>query len=181
MILDVAILQEQAKDYDEVYELVKAAFAKAEHADHDEQELVVRLRRSAAFVPELSLVAVAEGKIVGHIMFTRVVIRQGDQAHESLTLAPLAVLPEYQRKGVGGRLIEAGHRAAQEIGFKSVLLVGHSTYYPRFGYQPAQRFGITTNLELPPDVFMACELVEGGFSGVTGRMALAPEFQLEMD
>ncbi len=129
--MDVVILQEQAKDYDEVYELVKAAFAEAEHADHDEQEL--------------------------------------------------AVLPEYQRKGVGGRLIEAGHRAAQEIGFKSVLLVGHSTYYPRFGYQPAQRFGITTNLELPPDVFMACELVEGGFSGVTGRMALAPEFQLEMD
>jgi len=182
MTVDVMIRQEQAKDCEEVYELVAAAFAQAEHSDHDEQELVVRLRRSAPFVPELSLLAMVEEKIVGHIMFTRVVIRQeGQVPHETLTLAPLAVLPEYQGKGVGGRLIEAGHRAAREMGFKSVLLVGHPTYYPRFGYLPAERFGITTKLELPPDVFMACELVKGGFDGVTGRMVLAPEFNLEQD
>ncbi|MDW7685063.1 MAG: N-acetyltransferase [Bacillota bacterium] len=177
--MDVFIRQERKEDYIKVYELVRAAFARAEHTNHDEQNLVVRLRNSAVFVPELSLVAETEGKIVGQIMFTRAVVRQGGKEHEMLTLAPLAVAPDYQGKGIGGRLIEAGHQVARELGFKSALLVGHPAYYPRFGYRPAETFGIVTGLELPPDVFMACELSEDGLGGVQGRVEFAPEFNLE--
>lgn len=178
--MNVLIRQERKEDYDKVYEVVKAAFACADHTNHDEQNLVVRLRNSTAFVPDLSLVAEAEGEIVGHILFTRAVIRQGAREHETLALAPLAVAPDYQGKGIGGLLIEAGHRVARELGFKSALLVGHPTYYPRFGYRPAEKFGIVTDLELPADVFMACELMEGALAGVQGRVEFAPEFNLEL-
>lgn len=177
--MNVLIRQERKEDYDKIYELVRAAFACADHTNHDEQNLVVRLRSSAAFAPELSLVAETDGEIVGHILFTRAAIRQGTREHETLTLAPLAVAPDYQGKGIGGRLIEAGHRVARELGFKSALLVGHPAYYPRFGYRPAETFGIVTDLELPAAVFMACELTAGGLDGVQGRVAFAPEFDLE--
>lgn len=176
--MKILIRQERSEDYDKVYELVRTAFACAKHTNYDEQNLVVRLRSSAAFVPELSLVAEVKGKIIGHILFTRAVVREGAREHETLVLAPLAVAPDYQGKGIGGRLIEAGHRVARELGFQSAMLVGHPTYYPRFGYRPAEAFGIMTDLELPADVFMVCELAEGGLAGVRGRVEFAPEFNL---
>lgn len=86
------IRQEMPTDYDAVYQVVKEAFANAEYTDGDEQNLVVRLRKSKSFVPELSLVAVEDEKIVGHILFTRAVVN----GIEGLALAPLSVLPEYQ-------------------------------------------------------------------------------------
>jgi len=176
---NVVIRREVEADFDRVCEVVRLAFEGAEHTNHDEQNLVVRLRKSVAFVPGLSLVAETDGgEILGHILFTRAVIRDGGHEHETLTLAPVAVVPEYQGKGIGGLLIEEGHRIARKLGFKSVLLVGHPAYYPRFGYSGAETFSITTDLELPPDVFMACELVEGGLESVHGRVEFAPEFNL---
>jgi predicted N-acetyltransferase YhbS len=174
----VSIRQEREQDHARVYELIREAFAQAEHTDHQEQDLVVRLRGSRAFVPELSLVAEVAGAVVGHILFTRGVIRDGATEHTTLILAPLAVAPAWQRRGIGGRLIEAGHQAARGLGFSSSVLVGHPTYYPRFGYRPAGEFGITTYLDLPEGVFMACDLLPGGLSGVRGMLIYTPEFGL---
>jgi len=136
--MEVLVRQEQENDKNYVYKVVKEAFEHAEHADGDEQDLVNRLRKSEAFVPELSLVAEWKGKIIGHVLFTR--IRIGN--YVSLVLAPLAVLPEYQGRDVGGKLIRAGHGRAKKLGFRSVIVVGHPTYYPRFGYSPASRWNI---------------------------------------
>jgi predicted N-acetyltransferase YhbS len=177
--LNVSIRQELARDHDCVYRLVYDAFSRAEHTNHEEQDLVVRLRGSAAFVPELALVAEVAGDVVGHILFTRAVIRDGARDHASLVLAPLAVAPGLQRKGIGARLVDAGHRIARDLGFASSVLVGHPTYYPRFGYRPAESFGIVTHLDLPPGVFMACELRPGGLAGVRGMVIYAPEFGLD--
>ena len=102
----VKIRQETKKDYEEVYKVVKIAFETAEHSDGNEQDLVVALRNSSNFIPELSLVAIKDNKIVGYILFTKIKIGK----YEELALAPLAVLPKYQRQGIGKRLIEKGHR-----------------------------------------------------------------------
>lgn len=177
--MNVAIRQEQTQDHDRVYRLVLDAFSQAEHTDGHEQDLVVRLRGGAAFVPELSLVAEVEGQLVGHILFTRAVVRDGARDHATLVLGPVAVVPGFQRRGIGARLVEAGHRVARDLGFASSVLVGHPTYYPRFGYRPAESFGIVTHLELPPGVFMACELRPGGLAGVSGKLVYAPEFGLD--
>ena len=96
-----AIRQEQPSDYKIIHKVVKKAFESAEHSDGNEQELVIMLRKSEAYIPELSLVAEIDSSIVGHIMFTRAKV--GDES--VLALAPLSVLPEYQRKGYGTAMI----------------------------------------------------------------------------
>lgn len=170
--MDILIRQEQEKDIDAVYQVVKSAFETMPQADGDEQDLVNRLRKSEAFIPELSLVAECDGKIIGHILFTKMKI--GGQP--SLALAPVAVLPEYQNQGIGGKLIMEGHRLARELGYGPVIVVGHPAYYPRFGYKPASRWNITAPFEVPDEAFMALELLEGGLKDVSGEIEYVKEF-----
>jgi predicted N-acetyltransferase YhbS len=170
--MDILIRQEQKEDIDSVYRVVKSAFETMEQASGDEQDLVNRLRKSEAFIPELSLVAECDGKIIGHILFTKMKI--GD--HPSLALAPVAVLPEYQNHGVGGKLIVEGHHIARELGYGSVIVVGHPAYYPRFGYKLASQWKITAPFEVPDEAFMVLELIEGGLKDVSGVIEYAKEF-----
>lgn len=150
----IIIRKEVEKDYDEIYKLVKQAFLSAEHSDGDEQDLVVRLRKSEDYVPDLSLVAEQDGKIVGHIMFTKIKLNNIIQ----LALAPVSVLPEKQKQGIGGKLINTGHRIAKKLGYEFSVLLGHASYYPKFGYVPASSFGIKCPFEVPEECFMALNL-----------------------
>jgi predicted N-acetyltransferase YhbS len=170
--MNIFIRQEQEKDIGSVYQVVKSAFKTMELASGDEQDLVNRLRKSDAFIPQLSLVAELDWHIIGHILFTKMKI--GD--HPSLALAPVAVLPEFQRQGVGGKLIREGHRIARELGYHSVIVVGHPDYYPRFGYRPASLWKITAPFEVPDEAFMVLELVDGGLDGVSGEIEYPKEF-----
>ncbi|WP_285716391.1 N-acetyltransferase [Pelosinus sp. IPA-1] len=174
--MEIIIRQETGADFDSVYKVVEAAFLNAAHTNHDEQNLVVRLRNSTVFVPELSLVAVVDGKIVGHIMFTKIVIKAGKETFTSLMLAPVSVLPEMQGKNIGEKLILAGHKIAQALGFTSVILVGHPGYYPRFGYIRASNFGITLPIEVPDEAFMAYQLTDNSLSKVEGVVEFPKEF-----
>ena len=99
--MQIIIRQETPEDYKEVYELIAEAFASAEHADGNEQDLVVALRKGNSFIPELSLVAVSDGVVAGHILFTKAKVGND----EVLVLAPLSVKPQYQRRGIGKALI----------------------------------------------------------------------------
>ena len=150
----VEIRQENKNDYEEIYNVVKTAFETAEQSDGNEQDLVVRLRKSKAFIPELSLVAVMDNKIVGYILFTKIKI--GKQ--EELALAPIAVLPEYQRQGVGSKLIAEGHRIAKKLGYHYSVVLGSENYYPKFGYIPAIQYGIQAPFEVSNENFMAIKL-----------------------
>ncbi|WP_343208696.1 N-acetyltransferase [Anaerolentibacter hominis] len=150
----IIIRREEEKDYIQIYEMVKNAFATAEHKSGTEQDLVTALRQSGRFIPELALVAEKDGMIVGYALFTR--MKVGDVP--ALTLAPLAVLPGYQRQGVGTRLIEEGHRIAAKLGFELSVLVGSEHYYPRMGYRPGRELGLTSSLDLPDQNFMAIDL-----------------------
>lgn len=148
------IRQEEPDDIEAVRQVVKQAFEKAEHTDQDEHNLVNRLRKSDAFIPELSLVAEENGKIVGHILFTKLKIGETIQ----LALAPLSVLPECQKQGIGGKLIMAGHRKAKEMGYEYSILLGHADYYPRFAYFPASRIGVKAPFDVPEENLMAFNL-----------------------
>lgn len=157
------IRQENVNDYNEVYNVVKEAFEKAEHSDGDEQDLVVRLRKSGSFVPELSLVAQTGNKIIGHILFTEIKIGSSTE----LALAPLAVLPEYQRKGVGRSLIQEGHRIAKSLGYNYSVVLGSPKYYSKVGYIPASKYNIKPPFDVEDEFFMAVKLNEnaGTISG----------------
>lgn len=170
--MEAVIRQEIRKDHPAVYQLVKAAFEGMPSADGDEPELVTRLRKSDAFIPQLSLVAAVGHEVVGYILFTK--MRIG--SHPSLALGPMAVLPAFQKRGIGGLLIGEGHRIAKKISYQSVIVVGHADYYPRFGYQRASQWNITTPFEVPDEAFMAIELDPRALSNVSGMIAYAKEF-----
>jgi predicted N-acetyltransferase YhbS len=173
----INIRKENPFDHNWVIELTEKAFETLEISDHNEGMLVDKLRKAPTFIEELSLVAELNGQVVGHILFTPIVIDNGLQQFQSLVLAPVSVLPEFQKMGIGGQLIHAGHQKAKELGFQSVILLGHPVYYPRFGYKPASSFGIKSPISLPSDdVFMALELTEGALSGVYGMVVFPPEF-----
>jgi len=128
--MNLNIRQEVARDYAAVRGVTQRAFEGLAVSDQTEHRLVNRLRRSPYFVPELSLVAEVDGQIVGHILFTKVNIEKEGTPVKTLTLAPVSVLPAYQRKGIGGKLIEEGHRIARSLGYDLIVLVGHEDYYP---------------------------------------------------
>lgn len=165
------IRQEQPADYDMVYRIIKEAFANAEHSDGNEQELVLALRKSKAFIPELSLVALEDNKIVGHILFTEAAVGTA----KVLALAPLAVLPAYQNRGIGLSLIKQGHCIASGLGYKYSVVLGHSGYYPKAGYVPASRYGIQAPFEVEDENFMAVCFGDGT-DKLNGIMEYDPAF-----
>lgn len=165
------IRQEEERDYHKVYSVVKSAFANAEHRDGNEQDLVAALRTSRAFLPKLSLVAEIDGKIAGHILFTKAKIG----THTELILAPLSVLPKNQRQGVGSALIREGHRIAEESGYQYCIVLGSEKYYPKFGYVPADKLFIQPPFEVPRENFMAVRLVKNAKT-IRGIVEYASEF-----
>ena len=125
-------------DFDAIDKLIESAFATAEHSDGNEHNRVKALRKDEAYIPELSLVAEIENQVVGHIMFTRAAV--GNRT--LLALAPLSVLPNYQRQGIGQALIKEGHRIAKALGYDFSVVLGSEHYYPKMGYMAAETFGI---------------------------------------
>ena len=163
--MNINIRQEKESDYKKTEAVVEKSFKNAEHTDHKEHFLVSKLRKSNVFIPELSLVAEVNEKIIGHIMFTK-----------SLALAPVSILPEYQNKGIGSSLVMEGLRIAKKAGFKSVIVLGHDKYYPRFGFKPASNFGIKAPFDVPDIAFMALELYGKALNDVTGTVIYGKEF-----
>lgn len=168
--------QETKNDYKAVFNLIKEAFKNEALSDHKEQFLVERLRKSDAFIPELSIVAEIDKKIVGYILTTKLKIKNESNEFESLALAPVSVLPEFQGKGIGGKLIIESHKKAKELGHKSIVLLGHENYYPKFGYQQADTFGIEFPFNVPKQNCMAVELIENGLKNVNGMVEYPKEF-----
>lgn len=150
--MDFNIRQEQIKDYEAVHKVVELAFRDMEDSDHSEPFLVDQLRQTDAFIPELSLVAEVDEEIIGHILMTKVEIVSENKSVTSLGLAPVSVLPEYQNRGIGSALIREAHKRATELGYGSVVLLGHKDYYPRFGYKQAIDFGIEFPFMFPTNI-----------------------------
>ena len=167
----LTIRQENKNDYEEVYNVIKTAFETAEHSDGNEQDLVVALRNSDNFIPELSLVVVMDNKIVGYILYTKIKI--GKQ--EELALAPLGVLPEYQKQDIGSVLIQEGHKKAKELGYHYSIVLGSDKYYTKFGYIPAKEYGIVAPFDVPDENFMAIKLNDIDIE-IKGIVQYAKEF-----
>lgn len=155
-------------DYATVYCLIKTAFETAEHRDGDEQDFAVNLRNSANYIPELDLVAELNGKLIGHIMFTKTYVTKPDGSkYPTLLVAPLATLLEYRGVGVGAALMKEAFRIARAMGYESAFLIGDPNYYQRFGYQLSRLHDINHE-SMPSEYVMAKELVPGTLNGVTG-------------
>lgn len=163
----ITIRQEQPEDVAAIHAVNEQAFGRAAEA-----ELVDRLRANGKAM--LSLVAVQDGEIVGHILFSPVTIESSGGMFAASGLAPLAVRPEVQKQGIGSQLIKRGLEQCRAAGLTGVVVVGHPEYYPRFGFVPASRYGIKCEYNVPDEVFMALELRDGALCA--GFAKYQPEF-----
>ena len=165
MTYDVEIRVAAARDLSAVLAVERAAFGGTVEAD-----LVAALLAGEAFVPDLSLVAECGASIVGHVLFTR----SGVGTAEAALLAPLAVAPESQGRGIGGALVRAGLARAAELGFDVALVLGHPGYYPRFGFEPAEPHGIMPPYPVDPsEAWMVAELRPGSLKDAVGTTRVA--------
>ena len=141
------IRRERPEDIAAIHEVHELAFGRRAEAD-----LVDALRTSGKAT--LSLVALEDDRIVGHILFSPVTIDAADRTFPAVGLAPMAVLPERQRRGIGSQLVKAGLIECRNAGYECVVVLGHPTYYPRFGFVPASRYGLKSEYEVPDEAFM---------------------------
>ena len=169
----IEIRAERAEDAAAVRRVNELAFGGAEEAG-----LVDALRGAAD--PHVSLVATEGGEIVGHIFFSPVSLVSEDGTEDSrfaaMGLAPMAVLPEHQRRGVGSELVRAGLDECRRMGLGVVVVLGHPEYYPRFGFRPASRAGLRCEYPVPDDTFMVVELRPGALAGRRGLVKYHPAF-----
>ena len=164
----IEIRPEQSEDIAAIRELNRRAFGQEQ-----EGRIVDALRAHGG--ADLSLVAVDNGRIVGHILYSPLQLGRV----EGRALGPMAVDPEMQRQGIGTALVEAGNARLRQTGCPFVIVIGHPEFYPRFGFRLARPLGITCEWEVPDDVFMILVLNEARMSGVTGKAVYRQEFSEE--
>jgi len=159
---------EEEKDFDAVYTVNERAFETSAEA-----KLVDKLREQSQ--PVISLVCEVNIEIVGHIMFSPVILSRHPEFN-LMELGPMAVVPEHQRKGFGSALVKKGLEQCRQLSYIAVVVLGHPLYYPRFGFSPASGFGINSEYKVSDEVFMAVELEQGVLSGKRGSVSYHPAF-----
>ena len=165
----ILIRTETFQDNQSIRRVNELAFARRNEAD-----LVDALRENAR--PYVSLVAVVDEQIVGHIFFSRVTVESEKSAFTAIGLGPMAVLPEHQNQGIGSELVREGLRECRRLGENIVVVLGHPNYYPRFGFVPASSKGLRSEYDVADEVFMVAELTEGALNERRGLVKYHPEF-----
>ena len=130
-----------------------------------EARLVSALRESTTYNRELSQVAELSGRIVGHVLLTRVPLRKEGEEKHVLALGPMSVVPSQSHRGIGSELINASITLAKDKGYGAIVLLGHPEYYKRFGFIPARDLRVSCNLPAPEDALTVMEIVEGNLAG----------------
>jgi len=171
-VTEIKIRPETPKDFEQVIKVNDLAFNQP-----NEGKMIEALRCDNKFIPELSIVAEVDSMVVGHILFFPLNIISGEKSFEVLSLAPMSVLPEYQNKGIGNKLVTEGLKKAKKMGFKAVVVLGHPTYYPKFGFERASNWNIKLPIEdVPDEASMAIELEEGFLKDKAGVIEYPSEY-----
>ena len=148
MIKNLEIRPEESKDYSQITQVSNLAFGR-----ENEAKLIEKIRESNNYLPELSLIAQLDNKIVGHIMFSYVDL-VGKDSIKILALAPVAVLPQYQNRGIGSLLIKTSLEMAENTASPMVIVLGDSKFYSRFGFEPAVNYGLKSTFDVADEYFM---------------------------
>lgn len=164
------VIEERTQHRVGIRKLNRAAFG-----GHDEEKLVDSLRKEGDML--CSLVAVIGNDVLGHILFSRLGVGAGERAVKAAALTPMAVLPDRQRQGIGTRLIQTGLALCRSRGVEAVFVLGHSGYYPRFGFSAEKARGVRAPFAGP--AFMALEIKRGALEGGGWAVTYPPAFELD--
>ena len=173
----IFIRPERKEDRQTIHEVHLQAFK-----DKRVVYLLEKLQDSPDFLPEFSLSAVKDKQIVGHILFSLVKIKTDRNEVLAPVLAPMSVLPEFQKQGVGSLLVKEGLKSCERLGYGLVFVVGHSDYYPRFGFRPARENGFEVHFkkQVPDEEFMVYEIKPGILKGIKGTVEFPSVFDEAM-
>ncbi|HLA44589.1 MAG TPA: N-acetyltransferase [Aggregatilineales bacterium] len=166
----ILIRPEQPTFYERISEIHRIAFG-----GEVEPGIVEKLRAASDFDPKLSLMALYDGQVVGHAVFSPATI-VGHENLKGMGLGPVGVLPEYQNQGIGSALCYEGLEVCRKSGIDYVVVLGHPTYYPRFGFVIASTKGLNNPFKAPDEAFMVIELKPGALDSVSGDVRFHPAF-----
>ena len=175
--LNLIIRKETEKDYYNTELMTQRAFWNKHHLGCDEHYLVHLLRTDTEYIPEISLIAEVDGKVVGAILYSKARVEDNGMIHEVITFGPLCVDPDYWDMGIGGELLRTTMELAREKGHKAIIIYGEPDYYPRHGFVTCDHYGITTPDGKNFSAFMCIELVAGGLYGIQGKFYEAEVFE----
>jgi putative acetyltransferase len=167
--MTLMIRLETAVDAEKVYAVEAAAFGRPAEA-----ELVQKLQQAG--VDTISLVALLDGELVGHVLFSPVTVQNETGEFTAVALGPIAVSPHHQKSGIGSELCRQGIEACREAGYELAFVLGHSSYYPRFGFMPSAPYGLHCQFNAPVEAFMVLALVPGAMQGRQGTVFYHPLF-----
>ncbi len=179
--MNIIIRNTNEKDYKITVNLTREAFWDIYKPGCDEHLVLHKMRKVPAFVNELDFIALTDEKVIGNIVYTIAKVVNDKEEFTVLCMGPLAVLPEYQNKGVGGMLLKHSIEKAKEMGFKAVIIYGNPDYYHRFGFVDSKEFNIQTSTGDNFDAFMTLELYNGALKGVFGKFYEDNVFQTDKE
>lgn len=180
--MNLLIKQISQNDFAITENITREAFWNVYKPGCSEHLVLHNLRKSKSYIKELDLVAFCNDRIVGHIISTKAkIVDSLNKEYEVLCVGPLSVLPDFQKKGIGGELLEESIKIARRLGFRGMILFGNPDYYHRFGFRNAKEFEITTKDYQNFEPFMALELFENALTGVKGRFIEDESFNVNED
>jgi len=172
---------EEEKDHRIVEELTREAFWNVHVPGCDEHLLIKNLRKAKEFVKDLDFVAVYENKIIGNIVYVETKISSSEKEWVVLTFGPLSVLPKYQNRGIGTKLIEHTKQLSKEIGYKAIIIYGDPEYYKRFGFKESIEYNITTEEGKYHGALLVLELYPNSLNGINGIFEEGKVYEVNED
>jgi predicted N-acetyltransferase YhbS len=167
--MDIKLRLEEEKDYSIVENLTREAFWNVYRPGCDEHFVLHNMRNAGEFIKELDYVAIYNNEIIGNIVYAKSKIIGTIKEYEVLTFGPVSVLPKYQKKGVGKKLIEYTIKKSKEIGFKAITIYGNPKYYEKFGFKNTKEYGITDMEGNYNDALMVLELFPSSLKNINGK------------
>jgi predicted N-acetyltransferase YhbS len=166
--MEIELRLEEEKDYRTVEVLTREAFWNEFVPGCEEHLLIHNMRKAEAFVKELDFVALYQNEIVGNIVYVKSKIKDADKEWTILTFGPISVLPKYQNRGIGSKLIEHTKKLAKNMGYKAIIIYGDPAYYSRFGFEQSKKYAITNKEGKYPAALLVLELYQDALKGVRG-------------
>ncbi len=180
--MNLIVKQINQNDFTITENITREAFWNVYKPGCSEHLILHNLRKSKSYIKELDLVAFCNDQIIGHIISTKAkVVDSLNKEYEVLCAGPLSVLPEFQKKGIGEKLLKESIKIAKRLGFRGMILFGNPDYYHRFGFRNAKEFEITTKDYQNFEPFMALELFENALTDVKGRFIEDESFDVNED
>lgn len=177
--MEILIQSATQNDFCKTEIIAREAFWNIYKPGCDEHLVLNKLRKSNSYIRELDLVAIFENEIIGHIISTKSKVSDSLNEHEILCVGPIAILPDFQKNGIGSKLIKASIKIAKDLGYKGMILFGNPEYYHRFGFVNAEKYCITTKENQNFEPFMVIEIQEKGLNNVKGKFFEDESFSID--